>query len=132
MKKTLRLLALSLVLVTMVALFASCGGPAKDPADAKAALEENDYVALKDDTVTPGLMALAGIKDVDCVVSGTNSDGEHVTIVYFESKDAANTAWEKIQEYAEDDKKDEESDWSIKKSGIMVYYGTSAAIKAAK
>ena len=48
MKKTLRLIALALVLVMSVAMLASCATPNKDPDDAIAALEDNGYTAAKD------------------------------------------------------------------------------------
>ncbi|MBQ8408037.1 MAG: hypothetical protein IJY39_04160 [Clostridia bacterium] len=138
MKKSIvKVLALTLVAVMMCLALVSCGGPAKDPADAKAALDENGYTATKIDNDGLGALALAalsvaGIKDVECVVSGTNSDGEHVTIIYFEDKDAANAEWEDVQAYAEDEKDDEETDWVVKKSGNMIYFGTKAGVKAAK
>ena len=52
--------------------------------------------------------------------------------MYFASKDDAKDAMEKVKEYADDDKKDEDTDWVIKQSGAMIYYGTSAGVKAAK
>ncbi|MBQ7347139.1 MAG: hypothetical protein IJW55_04205 [Clostridia bacterium] len=134
MKKALRILALSIVLVTLVAAFASCGGPAKDPDDALAALKENDYAAAEDKVLIPLALKALGVDDIDSVVSGTKTaDGkvEHITIVYFEDKDAANEAWETVEKYAEDNKEDD-SDWVVKKSGAMIYYGTSAGVKAAK
>ncbi len=134
MKKALRVLALSIVLVTLVAAFASCGAPAKDPADALAALKENEYAAAEDKFIIPLALKAANVQKVDTVVSGTKvtEDGtEHITIVYFEDKDAANDAWEKVEKYAEDNKKDD-SDWVVKKSGAMIYFGTSAGVKAAK
>lgn len=129
MKKSIKLIALALVAVMMCAVLVACA-PAKDPADAKAALEENGYTALKIDGL--GLLAYvwAG-DDVDTVVTGVNGDGENVTIIYYEDNEAANNAWEDIQEYAEGEK-DEETDWVCKKSGNMIYFGTSAAVKAAK
>ena len=134
MKKTLRLLALSIVLVTLVAAFASCGGPAKDPADALAALKENEYAAAEDKYIVPLALKAANVQKVKTVVSGTKitEDGtEHITIVYFEDKDAANDAWENVEKYANNNAKDE-SDWVVKKSGAMIYFGTSAGVKAAK
>lgn len=134
MKKALRFLALSLVLVTILASLASCGGPAKDPADALAALKENEYVAAEDKLIVPTALKLVGVDGIDSVVSGTatiDKKVEHVTIIYFEDKDAANDAWEKVEKYATDNKKDD-SDWVVKKSGAMIYYGTTAGIKAAK
>jgi len=134
MKKTLRLLALSIVLVTLVAAFASCGGPAKDPADALAALKENEYAAAEDKYIVPLALKAANVQKVKTVVSGTKitEDGtEHITIVYFEDKDAANDAWENVEKYANNNAKNE-SDWVVKKSGAMIYFGTSAGVKAAK
>ena len=135
MKKFTKVLALTLVLVMSVVMLASCGGPNADPDKALEALKDNEYTAGKDSTIIPTALALLGVKDIDCVVSGTakiDDETEHVTIIYFDDKDAAEAAWEKVQEYAEDKKDDEDSDWVIKKSGAMIYYGTSAGVKAAK
>lgn len=135
MKKTLRLVAFALVLVTLVAAFASCGGPAKDPDDALAALKENDYAAVKSDTLVTAALTLAGVKNVDSVVSGSatiDDKFETVTILYFADKDAANEAWENAQKYANDKKDDKAEDWVCKKSGAMIYFGTPNAVKAAK
>lgn len=135
MKKTLRLVAFALVLVTLVAAFASCGGPAKDPDDALAALKENNYAAVKSDTLVTAALTLAGVKNVDSVVSGSatiDDKFETVTILYFADKDAANEAWEDAQKYASDKKDDKAEDWVCKKSGAMIYFGTPNAVKAAK
>ncbi len=135
MKKTLRLVAFAMVLVTLVAAFASCGGPAKDPDDALAALKENNYAAVKSDTLVTAALTLAGVKNVDSVVSGSatiDDKFETVTILYFADKDAANEAWENAQKYANDKKDDKAEDWVCKKSGAMIYFGTPNAVKAAK
>lgn len=135
-KSIIKVLALVLVVVMSCTLLVACA-PAKDPADAKAALEKNGYTATKIDN--EGLAAIgfaiftaAGIEDLKSVVSGTNDDGEHVTIFYFEDADAANDEWEDVQKYADGEKDDEESDWVLKKSGNMIYFGTKAGVKAAK
>lgn len=137
MKNFVRILSFALVAVMLCATLASCGGPAKDPADAVAALKENNYVAVEDKTITPGLLKIAGIDGVESVVSGSatiEDKFETVTILYFKDKDAAKAAWEKAEKYAAEDKdeKAEESDWVVKQSGAMIYYGTKNAIKAAK
>ena len=135
MKKTLRLIALALVLVMSVAMLASCATPNKDPDDAIAALEDNGYTAAKDNLIVPTALKLLGVDGVKTVISGSakiDDKYETVTVIYFESKDDANDAWEKVQEYANDEKDDKAEDWVCKKSGAMIYYGTSAAIKAAK
>ena len=134
MKKTMKLIALALVLTLSVVMLASCFGPNANPEKAIEALKKNDYKAAEDDTVLPLIFAGLGIKDVDTVVTGTaiiGDKGEHVTIVYFEDADAAKAAWEDVKDYAEKEDKDEEdTDWTINKSGKMIYWGTKAAIKA--
>ena len=135
MKKFTRILALTLVLVMSVAMLASCGAPNKDPDDALAALKDNEYFAAKDTTIVPIALKLLGVDNIDCVVTGSatiDDKFETVTIIYFESKDDANDAWEKVQEYAEDKKDDKAEDWVCKKSGAMIYFGTPNGVKAAK
>jgi hypothetical protein len=135
MKNALKIVALALVLVTMVAALASCGGPAKDPADAEKALKDNGYTVVKSDNLATAALALAGVKDVESVVSGSatiDDKFETVTIFYFEDKDAANEAWEDAQKYADEKKDDKSEDWVVKKSGAMIYFGTPNAVKAAK
>ncbi len=135
MKHTLRMIALSLVLVMSVLVLASCGGPNSDPDKALAALKENGYTAAESDTIAVAALTLAGIKNVQSVVSGSakiDDKFETVTILYFADSDAADAVWEKAQEYAEDEKDDaEDSDWVCEKSGAMIYFGTKAAVKAA-
>ena len=137
MKKLARILAIALVIATLCLTLASCGGPAKNPDDALAALKDNEYTAAKDTVLVPAGLKLAGVDGVDSVVSGTklvDDKLETVTIVYFDDKDAAKTAFEKVEKYADDNKDDkaEESDWVVKQSGAMIYYGTTQAIKDAK
>ena len=137
MKKFVRILCLTLVAVMLCAVLASCGGPAKNPDDAVAALKDNGYTAGKDTVVIPTALKLAGVSDIDCVISGSKTADdkfETVTVVYFTDKDAAATAFEKVQKYAGDNKDDkaEESDWVVKQSGAMIYFGTTQAVKDAK
>ena len=136
MKKTIKLIALALVLTLSVVMLASCFGPNADPEKAIEALKKNDYKAAKDTTVLPIVFAGLRIKGLEAVVTGTaviDDKVEHVTIVYFEDADSAKAAWEDIKEYAEkEDKEEEDTDWTINKSGRMIYWGTKAAIKAAQ
>ena len=134
MKKAIKILALSLVLIMSVMVLASCGAPNADPDKAIDSLKNNGYSAAKDDTWIPAALKLLGA-DAETVVTGTATiDGkaEHVTIVYFDDADDAKAAWEKVKEYAEDKKEDDDSDWTVAQSGAMIYWGTSAGIKAAK
>ncbi len=137
MKKTIiKIMALALVAIMMCAILVSCDAPNSDPSKALQSLKDNGYVAEKlDSSIALGVLKLAGIDDVTAVVSGTaNKDDktEHVTIIYFEDKDAADAEWEDVQKYMDDEKDDKDSDWVIKKSGSMIYYGTKEGIKAAK
>lgn len=137
MKVFVRALSLVLVAIMLCATLASCGGPAKEPADAVAALKENGYVAVEDKIALPTALKALGVDGVKSVVSGSatiEEKFETVTIVYFNDKDAAKSAMEKLEKYAADEKDDkvEESDWVVKQSGAMIYFGTKAAAKAAK
>ena len=127
MKKFTRILALTLVLIMSVALFASCAAPNKDPEKAKEALEKNDYEVL---LVDKGLDAL--YKGLEAyLVAADEEDENGLMVYYFESADAANEAWDDMQDEIEEMKKEEE-DLIAKKSGKMIYIGTKDAIKAAK
>ncbi len=134
MKKKLVLsIALAMVMVLSVVLCAC--GPNSDPAAAKTTLQDNGYTAIEDKLVVPNALKLLGVEDISTVISGTKTvdkKTEHVTIIYFESADAANAGWDKVQEYASDDKEKEDTDWTIVKSGKMIYYGTKQAIKDAR
>ena len=134
MKKTMKLIALALVLTLSVLTLASCIPPNMDDDKAIAALEKNGYRAAHDDVVIPLALKLLGVDDVEDVVTASayiDDKFEHVTIIYFEEADDAKAAWEKVKEYAEDeDKKEEDTDWTIGKFGKMIWYGTENAIKA--
>lgn len=158
MKKFARILCLTLVAVMLCAALASCGAPAKDPADAVAALKEAGY------TVTV---------DTDALVSAVK-DGEHITIHYYDDADKAAEKYEDLKEAKEkaeealkeaedklaekqkevEDMEDglaknaaeaivdqlqkavdaakEEADVVVGKSGSMAWVGTKQAVKDAK
>ncbi len=136
MKKFVRVLSFALVALTLCAMFAACA-PAKDPADAKAALEDAGYTVSKTDG--KGLV-FVGIEDCTDVVSGIYVDKENdnkkeaISIYYFETADAAEKAFEDMEDIIEEFKDDdaEDSDWVFKKSGKIIYGGTKAAVKAAR
>lgn len=138
MKKTVRLIALAMVALVLCLALVSCGGPNADPDKALESLKENGVTwAGKDTTIIPLALKLLGVDGIDCVVTGTGEledEFAHITIIYFEESEDANDSWEKVQEYAEDNKDDEaeESEWVCKKSGKMIYYGTKNAVAAAK
>ena len=130
MKKLFKITSLALVMLMLIASLVACGGPAKEPADAKAALEANNYtVALSEGKALEAIASMMGIDDLDAKIVATSKDDldDYITIYYFEDADDAEAAWAKIQEEA--DNKDAEV---VKKSGAMIYYGSEAAVKAAK
>ncbi len=140
-KSTVKVLALALVAVIMCLALVSCGGPNADPDKAVEALEKNDYKAEKIEdsglgALVIGAMKLAGIEGIDCVVTGTaviDDKAEHITVIYFDDSKTADAEWEDVQKYMDEEKDDDkDTDWVIKKSGKMIYFGTEAAIKAAK
>ena len=136
MKKTIaKILTFVLVAVMMCTILVSCDAPNSDPSKALQALKDNGYTAEKlDSAISLGFLELAGINDVTAVVSGTakkDDKVEHVTIIYFEDKEAADAECEDDYKYMADEK-DEDSDWVIINTGSKIYYGTEAGIKAAK
>ena len=125
MKKFVRILALTLVAVMLCATLASCGGPNKDPDKALASLKEEGYTAVKVGDYVSGTKIEKGDDGKDKL--------EHVTIYYFDSKEDATAAMEKIQKLADEEKDDKDTDWvGATQSGSIIYFGTKAAIKAAK
>ena len=138
MKKFAKITAVVLVAVMALAVLVACG-PASDPDKAIAALKKHEYTAAKDTVLVPVALTALGVKGVDTVISGSKTvkDGdknklETVTVVYFTDSASAKEAFAKVEEYANKQNKDKESDWTVKQSGAMIYYGTSAAIKAAR
>ena len=132
MKKLVKISALALVLIMMVAVFASCAAPAKDPKDAKKALEDAGYEVT---LIDGDMAAMIGVKGLEAAIMAYSEENEDdgVFIYYFEDKDAANEAWEDIEKEVEELKKaNEDVEFIVKKSGTMIWYGTKDAIKAAK
>lgn len=132
MKKTLKIVAVMLVAIMSLAMLVACA-PASDPDKALAALKKDGYKATKVDSVV-------GLGGLVCTVTGvkavTDKDGnkkvETVTIHYYGSSDQAAAAFENVKSDSEKDENKNESDWTVAKSGKMVYYGTKAAINAAR
>lgn len=132
MKKSIRLLALAMLTVMLCLTLASCGGPNADPDKALENLKKN---GLPPSVKVPNIVRDLGVYGVDCVVTGTGKiDDEyaHITIIYFEDSASAKDAWEDVQKLADDKKDNDAKDWVCKKSGKMIYFGTKAAVKAAK
>lgn len=139
MKKTLRIIALSLVMVTMLALLASCGdGPNADPEKAIAALKENGYTA--EGLSSDDLKNIVDLEDATVLKAGvtgfkmslTEGSMDAIIILYFDSKSAAKDAFSKVKEAMDATLGEVEIDFTVKQSGKMIWAGTDAAIKAAK
>lgn len=135
MKKTiLRVVALALLAVMTCMVFVSCGGPASDPDKADKALDKEGYKVLHA-TNKLEAVALGGWYDGCEEVILATKDKDLIYVWYFDEKDSANNAWEKIEEFAKkinDDAKEEKADIVIKKSGKIIYAGTEQAIKDAR
>ena len=134
MKRILKISALTLAMLMMTLALASCFGPAADPAKAEAALKENGYaVTMKDGKLVEAVAMLLGIDDLDAQITAISKEDmdDFITIYYFETKEAADKAWDKIKEEAEE-KNDEDTEVVIKKSGKVIYFGTKNAVKAAR
>lgn len=129
MKKFTKILALTLVLIMSVAMFASCAAPNKDPKAAAEALEDNGYkvVLFEGEDETYLVELTFDIEKVTAAISASKGD-DVVEIFYFEDADAADAAFENVEKKAQD----AGTTAKVHKSGSMIYYGTAAALKAAK
>lgn len=133
MKKFAKVMAVALVAVMALAVLVACG-PASDPDKAVKALKDNGYTA--------GKVSAGSYEGLTAVVTGTKGalgallgkdEFQFITIYYFESASAANDAWDSIK--SESDKnsnKKDDSDWVVKKSGKIIYFGTKQAAKDAQ
>lgn len=133
MKKFAKIAAVVLVAVMALAVLVACA-PNSDPDKAVSALKENGYTATKVSAGSyAGLTAVVtGSKGLLSSILG-GEDFQFITIYYFESKSAANDAWDAIQGEADkNSNKKDDSDWVVAKSGAMIYFGTKQAVKDAK
>ena len=131
MKKFVKVAAVVLVAVMSLALLVACA-PNADPAKAEAALKKNGYTVLN----VPSITHAGGLQNT---VTGTKTDKDkdgnttvqHVTIFYYDTAENAKSAFETLQSDSDKEKGDS-TDWTFAQSGKIVYYGTKAAINAAK
>ncbi len=131
MKKALKILAVMLVAVMTLGVLVACA-PNADPDQAVAALKENGYTATK--------IPSTGLFGKECYVTGIktvkddegNVKTEFVMIYYYKTAEDAQSDWESIKTEANKNENKNDSDWEVGSSGKMIWYGTSAAIKAAR
>ena len=131
MKRIISAVLVCILMVGCVFALASCGGPNKDPKEAKKALEDAEYTV----NLVDGELAKAA--KCEAVINAFNKDGDRITIMYFlesaDAKDAYDEAKDELKELEEAAKEaDEEFNYEVGKSGKVVWMGTKDAIKAAK
>ena len=120
MKRIISAILVCVLMMGCVLALVSCGGPKKNPEKAKKALEKADYeVTLLDGDKT-------GDDKIEAIVSAAKDD-DAIVITYFAKKADAKEAFEELEELM-----GEEEDVVIGRSGKVVWYGTEAAVKAAK
>lgn len=147
MKKFSKILAIIFVVMLTALSMVACA-PSKNPEKALQSLKNNGYEAgmLTKETQTLPMFSYSfdnivkkivgtNASDEDkktllAVVSGSKlSEGETVTILYFDSKDAMEKRWNNAKIYLEEDTN---KDLVVERSGKIIYIGTEAAIKAAR
>ena len=132
MKKTFKWIALSVILAMALLALASCATPNASPEKAAEALEKAGYKAevLDSGVLYNTYKALGG--KLEAVVSGSKGllSGEGIVILYYETADDAKDAFEAVEQFA-NEKADEESDFEIKQSSKMIWFGHKDAVKAA-
>lgn len=141
MKKILSLtLVCVLLLGTLFALTSCSAAPNADPDKAVAALKEAGYIATKGSKI----FDMFSVESAESVVAGIKYDkdsdeGGWIVAIYYKDADTANEHWdamvklyEKVQQFCSITVDFKESDLVINKSGVMIYFGTKNAVKAAK
>ncbi len=147
MKKKITLIGTMIVLALVCAMFLTACGPASDPDKAKENLNDEGYSAAVydgDNVIVRVALAAADVSNVDKVlIASKYSDDsfEFLSVLYFGSAKDANAAVEKAKEYAKNQQKEQEEEqkktdgeieWTFGKSGKMIWFGTKAAVKAAR
>ena len=148
MKKLLKISAFALVLMMLVAAFASCAGPADDADDARRALIKNDYEVMLVDDENPVIATLEkeydlfGLEEyLSAMDNEESAKAENfIMIFYFDEARDAKDSMEGIEKLIEDMKKDMKAgglnvdgmDVEFKRSGDVIWWGTPDAVKAAK
>ena len=138
MKKVLSIVCLLALVATCLFAFASCGAPNEDPAEAKKALEDNEYTIMNNIELAGVATAYFAANVVDIETSVGASKGEDsVVIFYFKDEAKAESAFadfekavENARKLAEGQGKEFNMEYDI--SGKMIWIGTPDAISDAK
>lgn len=141
MRKLMKNAIVFLLIAISAMMLAACGGVPEEPEKAKENLEKNEYSVTEITVTANGTVAvLAGIGATGSVTKAyvaSNDDGESVLIVYFNDEGMAKELESKVKELYKSlvgeptGEESENSDTSGGRSGKALYFGTSAAIKAA-
>lgn len=152
MKKFAKITAVVLVAVMALAVLVACG-PASDPKKAAEALTKHGYTVesaiASEGTLQKAACDLFGVTfgleagSLTAFVSGqkgTEESGEAIVILYFADSSTAKSVWEnkfftelrKSKEEAKEEDNEVRKDTVIKISGSIIYFGSKAAVKAAR
>ncbi len=136
-KKIGVVLGVALVAVMLVAVLAGC--VPSDPAKAEANLKDAGYTAVKAEGIAAQIAAVpftavaeVDFDKVDAIVTGAKGT-DSVYMIYFKDKAAAKSYYDAfepaIKKMSEESNKE---DVAFGISGSVVYFGTTAGVKAAK
>lgn len=128
-----KLFKFSSLLILVLSLFVLVGCAPKDPATAKANMEEKGYAVLVDETITPAALNLFGVTGAKAVFTAAKGateteEASALFAVFFDTKDNAKASMAKLKEWAE--KNDKASNFTQK--GQWLVAGDDAAVKAFK
>ena len=138
MKKFVKVVAVALVVMTALTLFAACG-VSLDPDKTYDALLDNGYYCDMD-TSALSLATYAGklgVKayDMSAVITANKTDKsretQKITIFYFKDYESAYKAWENAQELSEK-AQGTRTDWVCERYLNVIYFGTKQALKDAR
>lgn len=148
MKKLLKVSAFALVLLMLVAAFASCGAPADDADDARRALIQNNYEVEIVDDDNPAIANLEkeydlfGLEEYLSAIDNENraEAKNFVYIFYFDESRDAKDSMAGVKKLIEDQKKElrevgvkiDDMELELNRSGEVIWWGTPDAVKAAK
>lgn len=124
MKRIISAVLVCILMVGCVFALASCGGPNKDPKEAKKALEEAGYT----------IVSFAEDEDAGTAYLAATKGEDYITIQYCADEDTAKEAEEEAKELIEklEEAAGKKAADKVGRSGKIVWMGTKAAIKAAK
>ena len=124
-KSLLTVVAVLAIVMVGVCMLTACS-PASDPDKAEAALKANGYDVFRTNGYVDGVISAILNRDatIDVTLDATKDD-DSITIIYYKTAADASAAYNKMESDLED--------YEAKGySGKMVYFGTNAAVKAAR